>query len=438
MSLLSPLEGLHSAETFHPDFLEAFLQRVREVEARPREYLEALRGRLVATVFHEPSTRTRLSFEAAAQRLGAGILTVADPATTSARKGESLADTARMVGSYADLVVWRHPWEGATRLAALHAGVPVVNGGDGRLGHPTQTLVDLYVLWKEWGGIAGRTVGLLGDLLHGRTARSLAWGLVRSGARLVLLPGPGLEWEDAFEERLLEQGDYRLRLVRHALVQAWTGREVARILEPRTPVQGTLFADERPVLERLDALYLTRLQEERGARADRAYPGLRPEQLGDPVLRGCLFLHPLPRRSELPVEVDRDPRVRYFAQAAAGPPVRMTLFLAMLRPDLVDLPALDPLPAGQEDPALGSCANENCVSRGEGLSARWRITGRPRRMFLCAWCDQPLKVDYVGCRSTRRFHPAHSPALQRIRPENLRPFRDRESAEAAGFSWAGA
>lgn len=438
MALLPVLEGLHSAEAFNAAFLSAFLERVREIEARPQEFRDALRGTVIATVFEEPSTRTRLSFEAAAHRLGAGVITVADARTSSRAKGESLRDSARIIGGYADLLVLRHPRDGASRLAAQVAGVPVVNAGDGRLGHPTQTLVDLATLHRAWGGVAGRTVGLMGDLAHGRTARSLAWGLCLLGARVVALPAPGLDWESSFEGRILERCDYRLRRISHPVLRSWTGTEEARLLEPRDMMQGTLFADHAPRLESLDALYLTRLQDERGAAAERGvYPGLRGWQLEDPLLAGCLFLHPLPRRGELPVEVDEDPRARYFEQARQGPVVRQAVFLAMLRPEAWPLPPLTPLPAGNPDHDLGQCPNPDCVTRSEGIRSPWRVVGRRQRSFLCAFCDTQLPVEYAGCRSTRRVHALHSPAVLRILPENLRPFRGRDEAVLDGYVWSG-
>jgi aspartate carbamoyltransferase catalytic subunit len=438
MPLLPVLEGLHSAEAFNPAFLAAFLERVREIEKHPQDLREALRGRVVATVFEEPSTRTRLSFEAAAHRLGAGVITVADPRTSSRVKGETLRDSARIVGGYADLLVWRHPRDGASRLVSQAAGVPVVNGGDGRLGHPTQTLVDLFTLYRDWGGFEGRTVGLMGDLMHGRTARSLAWGLSLLGARVVALPAPGLDWESSFESRILDRADYRAGTVSHPMLRSWTGVEEARVLEPRGLHQGTLFHQGTPEIERLDALYLTRLQDERGAEANRGvYPGLRLEQLEDPLLTDCLFLHPLPRRAELPEPIDDDPRARYFQQARNGPVVRMAVFLAMLRADAWSLPPLTALPAGNPEHELGACPNPDCITHDEGLTPPWRVVGRRQRHFLCAYCDSQLGVEYAGCRSSRRLHPLHSQASLRIRPENLRPFRERDEALRQGYVWWG-
>ena len=438
MSLLPVMEGLHSAEVLTPAFLEAFFRRARHVEQRPEDFAGALEGRIIAHVFEEPSTRTRLSFEAAAHRLGARVLTVSDPKSSSGAKGESLHDAAKVIGGYCDLMVLRHARDGASRLASLSAGVPVVNGGDGRLGHPTQTLVDLYTLHRRWEGFRGRTVAIAGDLLHGRTARSLAWGLATLGVRLVLLPGPGLDWESSFDRRLLDRFDYRLRRCRHRLFETWTGTAEARLLEPRELVQPSLFPEDAPVLSGLDALYMTRLQSERGAEAqDRPYCRLSASDLRDPLLEECLVLHPLPRLDELPRELDDDPRAIWFEQARLGPVVRQVVFLAMLHEDRWSLPQLAPLPAGNPDHELGNCPNPSCITRAEGLPVPWRVVGRARRSFLCAFCDGLLPVDYAGCRSTHRVHPLHSPAAMRIAPENLRPFRERDAAESAGYVWGG-
>jgi aspartate carbamoyltransferase catalytic subunit len=438
MRLLPVLEGLHSAESFNVEFLEALFRRTREIETRPADFRESLRGRVVAHVFEEPSTRTRLSFESAVLRLGGSVLTVSDPQSSSGVKGEALADAAHIVGGYADLLVWRHPKDGASRVVAQNTCVPVINAGDGRLGHPTQTLLDLCALERRWPTFAGRTIGLMGDLKHGRTARSLAWGLALLGVRVVLLPAPGLDWESGFERRILDHFGMRLRWTRHPLFRAWTGSPEARVLEPKGMIQGLLFQDEVPTLERLDALYLTRLQRERGAKVSgEGYPVLRPEQLQDPLLESCLLMHPLPRREELPFELDHDDRALYFEQARLGPVARMAVLLAMLREDAWPLPNLTPLPAGQPEAALGACANANCVTRSEGLTTPWRVVGATRRQFLCALCDSLLPVDYVGCRSTLRVHPIHSPAALRISPENLHPFREREGALEAGYVWGG-
>ena len=438
MYLLPVMDGLHSSEALNPAFLQAFFRRVKELERRPQDFEDALRGRVIATLFGEPSTRTRLSFESAVARLGGSVISVADARSSSDSKGESLMDMARVVGGYADLLVLRHAKDGASRLASQVAGVPVINGGDGRLGHPTQTLLDLYTLYKAWNEFEGKTVAVMGDLQNGRTARSLVWALATLGVRIVLLPGVGLDWEASFEQRLRDRFDYRLRWGKHPLFGDWTGNHEARVLEPKGLVQKSLFPEDVPEIDHLDALYLTRLQAERGAEASTgSYPGISTAQLQNPLLAECLLLHPLPRLGELPQEVDEDPRARYFDQARLGPVVRQAIFLAMLRQDRWSLPPLSPLPAGHAEQRLGACPNGDCISRAEGLPVPWRVVGKARRTFLCAYCDWQLPVEYAGCRSTNKVHALSSAAAARIRPENLQPFLDRNSASEAGYQWGG-
>jgi aspartate carbamoyltransferase catalytic subunit len=437
VSILPTIDGLHSSEALSPTFLESLFACAADIEAKPSKYSQALSGKVIATVFNEPSTRTRLSFESAAHRLGASVISVSDSKSTSGAKGESLSDMTRVVSSYADLMVLRHPYDGASRYASRYSEIPLINGGDGRLGHPTQTLVDLYTLHKKWDGkFQGKTVALLGDLTNGRTVRSLAWSLAMLGVKIVLLPGPGLDWAPSFEQRIVDHFDYRLRWVSHPLFSAWTGNSEARIIEPRGLVQKDLFGTDVLKLEDLDALYLTRLQVERGAvSAGGVFPGINSEIIQNKLLDNCLFLHPLPRRDELPTSIDGDRRAVYFEQAANGPIVRQAVFLAALAGQDYSLLPLRSLSAGNTVHSLKECPNENCVSRHEGVDFPWRIFGRSRRVFLCSLCDSQLVVDYIGCSSTRRFHAQHSPAAQRISPENMHPFAQRSDAEARGFNW---
>jgi aspartate carbamoyltransferase catalytic subunit len=437
MSILPTIDGLHSSEALNTTFLESLFACAADIEAQPSKYSQALSGKVIATVFSEPSTRTRLSFESAAHRLGASVITVSDPQSTSAAKGESLSDMMRVVSSYCDLMVLRHPHDGASRYASRYSNVPLVNGGDGRLGHPTQTLVDLYTLHKKWGGqFEGKTVALLGDLANGRTVRSLAWSLAMLGVRIVLLPGPGLDWAASFEQRIVDHFDLRLRWVSHPLFADWTGNSEARIIEPCGLVQKDLFGTEVPKLQSLDALYLTRLQVERGAVSTASiFPGITPEIIENKLLANCLFLHPLPRCEELPSSIDDDPRAIYFEQAANGPIVRQAVFLAALAGQDYSLLPLRSLSAGNNVHSLKECPNENCISRHEGVAFPWRIFGRLRRVFLCSLCDAQLAVDYIGCASTRKFHAQHSLTAQRISPENMHPFSQRTDAEACGFVW---
>lgn len=435
--MLPTIDGLHSTEAISVSFLESLFACASDIEAQPEKYANALSGKLIATVFNEPSTRTRLSFEAAAHRLGASVISVSDPKSTSSAKGESLSDMIRVVSSYADLLVLRDCYDGASRYASRYADVPIINAGDGRLGHPTQTLVDLFTLHKKFNGeLAGKTIGLLGDLANGRTVRSLAWSLAMLGARVVLLPAPGLDWQASYEQRVIDHFDLRLRWVSHPLFSDWIGNSEARVIEPKGLVQKDLFGSDVPKLESLDALYLTRLQVERGASSSSSiFPGLTAEAIENKLLADCLFLHPLPRRSELPTFVDSDPRAIYFEQAANGPIVRQAVFLAVLAGQDHSLLPLRSLSAGNTEHSLDGCPNTNCISHSEEGAFPWRVFGRSRRVFLCSLCDTQLPVDYIGCSSTRKFYAQHSPIAQRISPENMHPFSRRSDAEACGFSW---
>lgn len=436
MNSLPTIDGLHSAESLTPALFDSIFHCAERIEADPKSFVDSLRGKIIGTIFHEPSTRTRLSFESAAQKMGGGIISIADPQTTSEAKGESLADMIRVVSSYADVLVLRHSRDGASRYASRFSSVPIINGGDGRLGHPTQTLVDLYTLHKSWeGDFADKTVGLMGDLKNGRTVRSLAWSLASLGARFVVLPVPGLDWEASFEQRIMEYFDMRMRFVSHPLFEKWTGNQEARVIEPKGLVQKELFGNTVPKMDSLDALYLTRIQAERGANASGPFTGVNSEILKDPLLENCSLLHPLPRLAELPIEVDNDPRALYFSQAANGPIIRQAVYLSVLANRDYDLRPLPTLSAGSDLHHLGSCPNPNCVSHLEERAFPWRFFGNSRRFFLCSWCDSKLSVDYVGCSSSRKVHPIHSPLAQRILPENIQPFLARADAEKAGYAW---
>lgn len=253
-------------------------------------------GRVLATLFYEPSTRTRLSFESAMERLGGSTLSVSEASATSAAKGESLADTVRVVSGYADTIVLRHPREGSARLAARFSSVPVVNAGDGAGEHPTQTLTDLYTIREATGSLDGVRVVLSGDLRYGRTVHSLTLALANYDAELVLVP-PSEEF--ALPDRLEEE-------VREL------GAEITR--------EATL----EEALPKADILYQTRLQQERFEGQ-----GVAPHRVTVETLReappGLRVMHPLPRIDEIAPEVDRTEHAAYFEQAHNGLPVRMAV-----------------------------------------------------------------------------------------------------------------
>jgi aspartate carbamoyltransferase catalytic subunit len=268
--------------------------------------LDLLSGYLLATLFYEPSTRTRLSFEAAMLRLGGQVLSVADArANSSAAKGESVADAARMVAGYADVIVQRHPGIGSAREAADAADAPLINAGDGTGEHPTQALLDLYTIRQERGRLDGLTVALIGDLKNGRTVHSLAQALAHWKVTLLLASPPTLAIGDELTAQLRAAG---------------------------TPFEE--HSDLQSVIPRADVLYVTRIQRERFA--DPAeYERLRGSYVVDRALlaqgpASMTVMHPLPRADEIAVEVDALPNAAYFRQAANGVWVRMALLAAVL------------------------------------------------------------------------------------------------------------
>jgi len=263
-----------------------------------------LKGKILATLFFEPSTRTRLSFEAAMHKLGGSTIGFAEAEIASVKKGENLADTVRTVENYADIIALRHPLEGAARLAAEFSKVPIMNGGSGAEEHPTQALLDLYTMQKEKGKISGLKIALVGDLRYGRTVHSLAYALSLYNIELYLISPESL----------------RMR------------REVLRTIQNKIPV--TEETDLEKVIQLADILYVTRIQKERFP--DPAeYAKVRGIYRIDlKTLRSAkkdlIVLHPLPRVDEIAAEVDNTPRARYFQQAWNGIVVRMALLTLVL------------------------------------------------------------------------------------------------------------
>src|SRR5580700_960528 len=305
------------------------------------ETLERAQGLIMATLFYEPSTRTRLSFESAMHRLGGAVISSPDMHASSAAKGETLADTVRVVGAYADVIVVRHPRDGAARVAAEYAPCPVINAGDGSREHPTQTLCDLYILRRKKGRLKGLTVALCGDLKFGRTVHSLIYALARFGANIVAVPYGGMDVPDYVLERLAAERNYNFSTVSIDELKSHQGGLDALYLTPNAPHQMALFTGEMPLEAvpsvrppaALDAFYVTRLQRERLAEKDRldaGYAHFDARALRSSRAHDAVVMHPLPRTDELAYELDSDPRAVYFEQAAAGVPVRMALIAWLL------------------------------------------------------------------------------------------------------------
>lgn len=268
--------------------------------AKGKRRSRALEGRILSTLFYEPSTRTRLSFESAMLRLGGNVLGFTSADGTSVQKGETLADTIRMAEAYCDAIVLRHPHEGAARLAAEFTEKPVINAGDGAGQHPTQTLLDLFTIWDEKGRFEGQNITLVGDLKYGRTVHSLAYALAELGAHLTFVSPPTLEMPREILEHVKERGiSYRAS---HRLEE---------------------------VVRDADVLYVTRIQKERFPDPQEYEKVVGSYRIDADLLRDAkrdlAIMHPLPRISEIAPEVDRTKHATYFKQAFNGVPVRMAL-----------------------------------------------------------------------------------------------------------------
>jgi aspartate carbamoyltransferase catalytic subunit len=383
------------------------------------EQITSAAGLIMATLFYEPSTRTRLSFESAMHRLGGAVISSADMHASSAAKGESLADTVRVVAGYADLIVLRHPHDGAARVAAEYSPCPVLNAGDGSREHPTQTLCDLYILRKKKGHLKGLTVALCGDLKFGRTVHSLIYALARFGANIVAVPTSGMDVPDYVLERLAAERSYSFSTVTMDELKSLAGGLDALYLTPSAPHQMALFTGDDalrkfPLAEppaALDAFYVTRLQKERmsGKEAGSGeYVRFDERALRTSRTHEAVVMHPLPRTGELAYELDSDPRAVYFEQAAAGVPVRMALIAFLLEKAAAGpRPMAQPIRFKAEPPPR--CSNVNCITRFEGAYLAPRFTlGRSIDATVlalkCGFCERELKIEYVGHARSRRYY----------------------------------
>lgn len=298
--LISPLD-------FSVEELDKLLDLANDIENNPDKYAEACKRKKLATCFYEPSTRTRLSFEAAMLNLGGSVLGFAGADSSSAAKGESVSDTIRVISSYADICAIRHPKEGAALVAASKSDIPVINAGDGGHQHPTQTLTDLLTIRSLKGRLDNLTIGLCGDLKFGRTVHSLIHALVRyENVKFVLISPEELRVPSYIREDVLKANDIEYK-------------EVERLED---------------AIGELDALYMTRVQRERFFNEEdyirlKDFYVLNNKKM-EQAKEDMLILHPLPRVNEIAVEVDDDPRAVYFKQAEYGVYVRMALILTLL------------------------------------------------------------------------------------------------------------
>ena len=434
---LVSIEDLSTAE-----ILELF-HHADEFRSNLRAWSESCRGTIMATLFFEPSTRTRLSFESAMLRLGGGVITAADEKNTSRSKGESLADTVRVVGgSYADILVVRHPEDGAARVAARYARVPVINGGDGAHEHPTQTLCDLYTLWKEKGRLEGLEVVLCGDLRYSRTIHSFCYALARFGANIVTMPYPGFELPDYVLHRLRRDFGVQAAAASVADLPGLAGSSnAAAYLTASKPHQLALFTNLTNFeVNRIDAIYMTRAQRERHSGEEpRNYPRLTRTTLGAAAAKDASVMHPLPRVDEIDYDVDDDPRSIYFRQAELGVPMRMALMAFLL--GRIQLRASPPshfsVAPGMVAGAGLRCPNERCISNNEGVrylvrDFRLREAENPP-VLSCAYCEREVEARFVGDAGKQTAHRYSEPEAKRIRPDERVYFETESQATAAGF-----
>ncbi len=356
------MRSLLDITDFSVEELQGLLDTACDISAHPEKYSEACRGKKLATLFFEPSTRTRLSFEAAMLELGGSVLGFSEASSSSASKGESMADTAKIVSCYADIMAIRHPKEGAPFVAAANATVPVINAGDGGHCHPTQTLADLLTIYRENGRLNNLTIGCCGDLKYGRTVHSLLAAMARyENIKVVLIAPQELQLPQYMKTDVLEKN-------------GMSYKETTSLEE---------------VMGELDVLYMTRIQRERFddpqeyERLKDSYCLTLPKmELAKPTMR---VLHPLPRVNEISVKVDDDPRAAYFRQALNGKYMRMALILKLLEDARkgVQTPIARDLLVNRLH-----CENPRCISSTEQeLDHVFKPEDPKQGTYRCIYCE---------------------------------------------------
>ncbi len=343
--------------------IEELLSSAQDIAVHPSYYNESCKEKILATLFFEPSTRTRLSFETAIQRLGGSVISCDDPATSSASKGESLSDTIRVIDNYADIIAIRHPFAGAALLAAQNAHIPIINAGDGEHCHPTQTLGDLFTIQQEKGSLNGLNIGLCGDLLYGRTVHSLinAFSYYENTTFTLIAP-------------------QELQLPK-PIIEAYAGH----------PSINFVFAQSlEDALPKLDVLYMTRIQRERFS-VEAIYNALFGYYVLDAnkmklAKKDCIVLHPLPRLNEIAYDFDDDPRACYFKQVKNACLMRQALILYLLkhRHDRPITPTLE-----KAAPHDKKCINPHCIiSKDPSAKTLGMINSKGHP--ICAYCEHIL------------------------------------------------
>ena len=354
---------------FSVEEINSVIEVANDIIAQPEKYADVCRGKKLATLFFEPSTRTRLSFEAAMIELGGSVIGFSEAQSSSAAKGESISDTAKTISCYADIIAMRHPKEGAPLVAANAASIPVINAGDGGHNHPTQTLTDLLTISREKGRIHDFTIGFCGDLKFGRTVHSLISALSRyEGIKVVLISPDELRLPGYVRKDVLEKN---------------------HIAYEET-------ADLEAVMPQLDVLYMTRVQRERFSSED-DYLRLKDSYILTPQkLEGAksdlCIMHPLPRVNEISIAIDDDPRACYFKQVLNGKYVRMALILKLLNEK--NDPAKKQMK--RTDLLIGKvqCTNPRCITSCEQeLEQVFKLTDPEGPVYRCLYCETRASLD---------------------------------------------
>ncbi|MBE6788300.1 MAG: aspartate carbamoyltransferase [Ruminococcaceae bacterium] len=348
--------------------LKELMDTACDIDLHPEKYSERCKGKKLATLFFEPSTRTRLSFEAAMLELGGSVIGFSDASSSSAAKGESVADTAKVISCYADIIAMRHPKEGAPYVASKNATIPVINAGDGGHCHPTQTLADLLTIYRQKGKIEGITVGFCGDLKYGRTVHSLIAALARyNNINIVLISPNELKIPDYIKEEILDKNSM--------------------------PYLETTSLEE--AMPKLDVLYMTRVQRERFD-DPKVYERLKNSYILtldklETAKKDMCILHPLPRVNEISVAVDKDERACYFKQVLNGKLMRMALILKLLAEK-------DACQDKDEKNLVVNkicCNNPRCITSVEQeLDNIFKLTDKKNGIYRCIYCEnQSIKKE---------------------------------------------
>ena len=339
--------------------IDSLISTALDIIKKPKKYSKCCSGKKLATLFFEPSTRTRLSFEAAMMELGGNVLSVAGSDSSSAAKGESVADTAKVVSCYADIIAMRHSKEGSALVAAKNADIPLINAGDGGHCHPTQTLADLLTIYREKGSFNNLKIGLCGDLKYGRTVHSLIGAMSRySGVEFVLISPKELRLPQYIKQDVIEKN-------------------------------GLKYCETESLEESissLDILYMTRIQRERFDDADE-YERLKDSYILDAekmklAKQDCCVLHPLPRVNEISVLVDKDPRACYFKQVSNGKYMRMALILMLLK-EKEKNPCNQTVIEGETGKFI--CSNPRCITSCEQELEHY--FKKSNNSYRCAYCE---------------------------------------------------